>query len=130
MLPGDLDNLLVDARANNAAMGVTGVLLYGDGQFFQYFEGAERAVAEVYERIRRSRSHTDMVELEYGRIPQRLFRKWFMGFREAPASMLQKLSQLQWSREQPWVEDHSIESAGMQELQKFLSQSSGAHTPP
>jgi len=119
----DIDSLLVDARANNAAIGITGVLLYGEGRFFQYFEGAQVDVASAYARIRDSKRHHHIVELEYRQIPQRLFRKWFMGFREAPASVLQKLSQQQWSRERPWVEDHSIESAGMHELLKFLDDS-------
>jgi hypothetical protein len=121
----DLDSLLVEARANNAAQGITGVLLYGDGRFFQYFEGGQESVATVYARIRQSKRHHDVVELEYGPLPQRLFRKWFMAFRQAPASVLQKLSQQQWSRERPWVEDHSGTSAGMQELLKFLDQHSG-----
>jgi hypothetical protein len=121
----DLDSLLVDARGNNAALGITGVLLYGDGRFFQYFEGAPHNVETVYARIRESKRHHDVVELDYSRLPQRLFRKWFMGFSEAPASVLQKLSQQQWARERPWVEDHGGESAGMQELLKFLDQPIG-----
>jgi len=125
----DIDSLLVDVRANNAAIGITGVLLYGDGRFFQYFEGAQPEVDNVYARIHDSKRHSHIVELEYRQIPQRLFRKWFMGFREAPASVLQKLSQQQWSRERPWVEDRSTESAGMHELLKFLDQDSGEKTP-
>ncbi|WP_458071926.1 BLUF domain-containing protein [Rhodanobacter sp. BL-MT-08] len=119
----DMDSLLVDVRATNASIGITGVLLYGEGRFFQYFEGAEADVAGVYARIRDSRRHHQIVELEYRQIPQRLFRKWFMGFRDAPASVLQKLSQQQWSRERPWMEDHSTESPGMHELLKFLDNS-------
>lgn len=122
MLPEDLDRLLLAARANNAAIGITGVLLYGDGRFFQYFEGADSGVAEVYARIRDSTLHKDLVELEYRQIPQRLFRKWFMGFRATPASILQKLSHEQWSHERPWVEDQSTESAGMRALLRFLDQ--------
>jgi hypothetical protein len=120
----DIDRLLIAARANNAALGITGVLLYGDGQFFQYFEGLGNEVASVYARIRESPIHQDLVELEYRQIPQRLFRKWFMGFRAAPASILQKLSHEQWSRERPWVEDRSCESAGMQQLLQFLDEAS------
>lgn len=125
MSPEELDRLLLAARTNNAATDVTGVLLYGDGRFFQYFEGGSADVAQVYARIRDSKMHQDMVELEYRQIPQRLFRKWFMGFREAPASILQKLSHEQWSRERPWVEDQSTASAGMQELLKFLDHDGG-----
>ena len=121
MLPEDMDRLLLDVRTINSATGITGVLLYGDGRFFQYFEGRQPDVAHAYARIRDSALHSDVVELEYRQIPQRLFRKWFMGFRDAPGSLLQKLSHQQWSRERPWAEDHSGESAGMQELLKFLN---------
>lgn len=120
MTPDDLDHLLLDARSNNAAAGITGVLLHGDSQFFQYFEGSPAAVADVYARIRRSTLHKDLVELEYRQIEQRLFHKWFMGFREVPASVLQKLSQEQWNRERPWAEDHASVSPGIEQLLAFF----------
>lgn len=116
----DLDRLLLDARTHNAVAGVTGALLYGNGRFFQYFEGLDADVAGVYERIRSSTLHKDMVELERRETPDRRFRKWFMGFRHAPASVIQKLSQEHWERELPWVKDHAPESSGMQQLMDFL----------
>lgn len=120
MTPDDLDHLLLDARSNNAAAGVTGVLLYGDSRFFQYFEGSPSAVADVYARIRGSTLHTELVELEHRQLEQRRFHKWFMGFREVPASVLQKLSQEQWNRERPWAEDHASASPGIQQLLAFF----------
>jgi hypothetical protein len=124
MQPADLDRLLMDARTHNAEKDVTGVLLYGDSQFFQYFEGHPADVEDVYERIRRSTLHHELVELERRRAPQRFFRKWFMGFRDAPASVIQKLSQEQWKREMPWAQDHSAASPGMQQLMAFLDSAS------
>ncbi len=120
-----LDRLLLDARSNNAAVGVTGVLLHGDKRFFQYFEGSASAVSDVYARIRRSTLHTDLIELEHQSIPERRFHKWFMGFREAPGSVLQKLSHEQWDRERPWVEDHAPNSPGIRRLLAFLEASGG-----
>lgn len=117
-----LDHLLLVARAHNAMNGITGVLLYGDGRFFQYFEGGASDVAKLYARIRESKLHTDLVELEYRQLTQRLFRKWFMGFREAPASLLQQFSHEQWGRERPWVEDQAMGSPGMRQLLKFLDE--------
>lgn len=98
MKPAALDQLLLVARANNAMMGITGVLLYGDCRFFQYFEGKRNDVAQIYARIRESSLHTDLIELENQRIPERRLRKWFMGFRDVPTSLLQQLSQEQWAR--------------------------------
>lgn len=120
----DIDRLLVSARSNNAALGVTGVLVYGEGRFFQYVEGARRDVDEVYRRIRQSRLHHSVVELDHQQIAQRLFNRWFMGFREAPASVLQKLNQEQWSRELPWVEEHAAASPGIRYLLEFASATS------
>ena len=118
MTPADLDRLLMDSRSFNSQRGVTGALLFGAGQFIQYFEGLTADVEYVYGR--RSSLHSDIVELEQRRISERLFRKWFMGFRDAPASVIQKLSQEQWRREIPWVEDHAAASPGMRQLIAFL----------
>jgi len=120
MSSDDLDRLLLEARTHNAVVGITGVLLYGEGQFFQYLEGHSADVERVYEHIRRSTLHTDLVELEKRKITQRLFRKWFMGFRESPASFLQKLSQEEWSREKPPIEARVAVSPGMKLLGEFL----------
>lgn len=120
VLPEEIDRLLLASRTNNAAVGVTGVLLHGDGQFFQYFEGNRSGVDDVYQRIRNSTMHTNLIELEHGEIPRRLFRTWFMGFREVPGSVLQKLSQERWEREIPWAVDHAAASAGIQQLMEFL----------
>lgn len=125
MKPAALDQLLLVARANNAMMGITGVLLYGDCRFFQYFEGKRNDVAQIYARIRESSLHTDLIELENQRIPERRLRKWFMGFRDVPTSLLQQLSQEQWARELPWLQDHSTSSPGMQRLFTFLDDSQG-----
>lgn len=112
----DLDGLLLSARSRNALVHVTGVLLYGEGQFFQYFEGTRDGVDEVYKRIKASRLHHNLLQLEDRRIPQRLFNRWFMGFRETPASVLQKLSNEQWARELPWIEGQSNPSPGIAHL--------------
>lgn len=123
MLPDDIDRLLVSARANNASVGVSGVLLYGRKQFFQYFEGTQQGVDDVYERVRQSSLHTDIVELENAPIAHRVFNRWFMGFSEAPESVLQKLSQEQWARERPWMESHETMSDGLRRLLAFIDES-------
>lgn len=120
MLSDDLDRLLMDSKTYNSERGVTGVLLYGAGQFFQYFEGHPADVEAVYNRIRRSGLHAELVELERRQVPQRFFNKWFMGFRDAPASVIQELSQKHWKHEIPWAEDHSTASPGMRKLMEFL----------
>lgn len=123
----DIDRLLVSARSNNAALGITGVLLFGGGRFFQYFEGTRHRLDDVYTRIRSSSLHRDLAELEHRQIEQRLFNRWFMAFREAPASVLQRLSQEQWLRERPWIEQHAPQSSGIRYLLELFAEPS--HSP-
>jgi len=120
--PAVIDQLLLIARANNAMRDITGVLVYGDGRFFQYFEGSQSDVSHVYARIRRSTLHTDITELEYRRVQERLFRKWFVTFRVAPTSLLQQLSREDWARERPRLQEHCVDSLGMQQLFNFLDE--------
>jgi hypothetical protein len=47
----DLDDLLLGARTSNSLVQLTGVLVYGDGVFFQFFEGGDVDVVETYESI-------------------------------------------------------------------------------
>ncbi len=47
----DLRALLATCRKNNAELGVTGMLLYKDGNFMQVLEGDEEAVRGLYEKI-------------------------------------------------------------------------------
>ena len=94
--PEELDALLLDARAFNAIAGVTGALLHQDGSFFQYLEGSQAGVAQVYSRIKSSRRHRGLIELLAAPVNQRHFSTWSMGFAEPVASELQSISQASW----------------------------------
>lgn len=127
--PDEMDRLLVSARSHNARLDVSGVLLYGRKQFFQYFEGSREGIDEVYERVRKSSLHTDIVELENVAIAERWFSRWCMGFAEAPESVLQTLSQEQWGRERPWIDSRDGMSEGMRRLLSFIDESSIKQVP-
>jgi len=115
----DLDILLLDARINNELASVTGVLLYGNQQFVQYLEGARADVEQIYARITRASQHHRIEVLEQGRVETRRFQRWHMGFAEAPQGVVQQLSQAQWQRDAPWLEDHVASSPGLSRLLAF-----------
>lgn len=115
----DLDHLLVDARAHNQLAGVTGVLLYDGRCFLQYFEGARPDVDRIYARIRASRLHVDLHELQNGPISQRVFHQWYMGCSQVGGSVLQKLSRQQWQHEVDQVSEETAGSPGLCELLRF-----------
>ena len=80
LTPSALDNLLTASRANNALLGITGLLLHIDGGFLQMLEGEERSVRELYTRIAADRRHSDPRILLDREIPVRVFADWSMGF--------------------------------------------------
>jgi hypothetical protein len=83
--------LLLDQCATaNKAVGVTGMLLYKDGNFIQVLEGKQQSVRGVYAKIGRDPRHRGMIALLHGEIADRQFPNWSMGFRElsqAPGSI-------------------------------------------
>ena len=116
---GDLDQLLLDARVANELADVTGALLYGGQRFVQYLEGTRADVEQIYARIARASQHHRLEILEQGRVDKRLFQRWHMGFSTAPQTLVQQLSQSQWRREIPWLEDESAASPGLTRLLAF-----------
>ncbi len=77
----ELDALLQQARARNAALGITGMLSYRDGSFVQFLEGPEPRLAELMADISADARHTDVRVLIDEPIAQRQFSSWTMGYR-------------------------------------------------
>ena len=93
-----LGQLLLQARAFNAGVQVTGVLLYSPQAFLQYIEGPPAGVAKVFERVSASSRHHSIQVLMREAVSTRVFADWQMGFSEAPSSLLQRLANQQWAR--------------------------------
>lgn len=84
--PAELHELLRRARVNNARVGVTGMLLYHDGNFIQALEGPRDAVAAIQERIAHDPRHHGILVLYNARIETRSFANWSMGFVDSARS--------------------------------------------
>lgn len=78
----DLEELLVTSRENNTRAGITGMLLYKDGNFMQVLEGEEDAVRALYDRIAADPRHKGEITLQQGFTEERQFLDWSMGFRD------------------------------------------------
>ena len=76
----DLVELLAVARGANAERGVTGLLLYREGCFYQVLEGNEFAVNKTFNDIKRDPRHRDVQVLFKGESESREFPDWQMGF--------------------------------------------------
>ncbi len=119
MSVSQLESLLLVARGLNLEDAVTGVLLYSDGNFMQYFEGSEESVRVTYERIRASRQHKDIIEILSERVAQRSFPDWQMGFAQPTQSELLALSTARWQSMAVEAPGSSAISPGLALLQDF-----------
>ncbi|WP_053353732.1 BLUF domain-containing protein [Leucobacter musarum] len=81
-----LPDLLVRARAHNAAAGVTGMLLYRQGRFIQFLEGADRDVHALFTAIHADPRHESVRVLLDEPIEQRQFQDWTMGYEPSAES--------------------------------------------
>ena len=77
----ELKNLLQVARTNNERLGVSGILLYSDGNFLQVLEGEESVVESLFSRIMQDVRHEGGLRLLTREDTQRNFEGWSMGFK-------------------------------------------------
>jgi Sensors of blue-light using FAD len=76
----DIPRLLEGARARNATLGITGILLFVEGSFFQVLEGTSSAVDSVYAAIGQDRRHCRIAQIIREPLARRSFAHWSMGF--------------------------------------------------
>jgi len=73
--------LLEQSRARNERQNVTGMLLYGGGNFIQVLEGSEKDVDEIYKAIKGDERNKGNIVIEKSEITERTFPDWSMGFK-------------------------------------------------
>jgi len=86
----DLKDLLRQSRDNNTRLGLTGMLLYKDGNFLQVLEGPESALTGLYEKIQSDPRHYHVLKLMRKPIQEREFAAWSMGFKNLSDVNLQQ----------------------------------------
>ena len=77
----ELEALLDQARARNRTAGLTGMLIYAEGNFLQYVEGPRHEVEALVARLERDTRHHGIIRLIDGYIDRRIFSDWSMGYR-------------------------------------------------
>jgi hypothetical protein len=87
----ELTTLLTQAREANAQQGITGALVYGDGQFMQIIEGEEPTLAMLYAKLLQDERHGQVFKFADKPIAQRSFTDWSMAFRPVSAEQFQTL---------------------------------------
>ncbi len=67
-------------RANNARLGITGVLLYCEGQILQVLEGEAASVHALFANIAADVRHRSVNKLADGPVQCRVFADWSIRF--------------------------------------------------
>lgn len=80
MTEEELIEILRQAESNNSELGITGMLLYKDGNFLQVLEGEEDVVMPLYNKIKFDERHHQVITIGKRKITERDFEKWSMGF--------------------------------------------------
>ena len=81
----EIARMLQSSHRHNSAAGITGMLLYADGNFLQVLEGESGAVQETYARILADARHHQIYKILDEPVSARDFSDWSMGFRNLSA---------------------------------------------
>lgn len=81
-----LFDLLTEARRYNTKAGITGLLLYQNGQFLQVLEGEADPVRALFKRICNDKRHTRIALLFEELVSERQYPDWSMGFQALDGS--------------------------------------------
>ena len=73
------ESVLRSSRRNNAARGITGLLITGGRRFLQVLEGPADAVATAFDIIKDDPRHFAVVVLSDQAVTDRAFPNWAMG---------------------------------------------------
>ncbi len=90
MQTDDLEEILGQARRNNAENGITGALVYVDGVFLQILEGDSPTIQQLMAKIATDVRHETMTVLKAGEVSAPMFADWKMAYVSATAAQVAK----------------------------------------
>ena len=93
--PRMLLDLLRQCHLNNPELGLTGLLVHGNGSFLQTIEGDDDAVDALVAKIARDPRHKNFRVLRREVIQRRLYGGWSMGFQRLSEEMLKDVPELE-----------------------------------
>ena len=91
MHENQLLDILHNSRLHNAALNISGVLLYSDGTFIQVLEGKDTVIDALYSRIQADQRHKNIITLIDEPIIEKSFGQWLMGFAITDSKKTEKL---------------------------------------
>ena len=87
-----IEELLEISRSNNATNNITGLLIFFEGVFTQFFEGPEKEVDALYEKIQSDSRHKNVRELFSGHSQFRFYSDWSMAYKTMEPEKAQQIT--------------------------------------
>ncbi len=113
-----VDRIIESSRRANPARGITGLLVFGGGVFFQWLEGPHDSIIELMQRLQADPRHQSIVVLsESEEQRERLFPDWDME-RVSSSDIGEVLRD---------ALDNAIDARSAQALQQLLEQLDAGH---
>ncbi|WP_310381268.1 BLUF domain-containing protein [Flavobacterium sp.] len=91
----EINSLLVKAHHYNFEKGITGVLLYLEGDFLQVLEGKKADVVILFDKIKKDSRHQLIITIFEQKISKRQFPDWTMGFHSSTYEKLRRIKGLE-----------------------------------
>ena len=88
----EIESFLLKTREKNAINGITGVLLYADGDFFQVIEGPKIKMINLFQNIQKDSRHRGILTMVNIEIEEKHFPNWNMGFYNSTYEKLSKIN--------------------------------------
>lgn len=76
----ELKALLEKCRENNQKNGISGMLMYYDGNFAQVLEGDYEIVKATFKKVANDPRHNQIIKVKEGYEDKRIFGDWSMAF--------------------------------------------------
>jgi hypothetical protein len=75
----EVERIIATARLHNARFGITGMLVFGSGVFFQWLEGPRTSITRLVQRLSVDPRHDTVIALDQSEeVRERLFPEWDM----------------------------------------------------
>ena len=90
----EVEKIADAGRINNTEHGVTGILLYYNGNFMQLLEGDPASVAETFKRVSNDFRHSGIIKLQDSIVETRSFPDYRLGFSAITRDAAKPVSEL------------------------------------
>ena len=87
----EIVEMLNQWREKNHSLGVTGMMLYKEGNIMQALEGEKAVVHDIFKTISSDPRHYGVIAILEKEVEKRMFTDWSMGFRNLSDPQIQAL---------------------------------------